>query len=233
MNMNVFQLKLLAIALMVLDHIGAYLFPDLVELRILGRLAFPLFGWLIANGYRHTSNVNRYLFRLLLFAFISQVPFALVGNTINDPLSSLNIFFTLWIGLATIIFIDRHPAWPTRIGVILCGIVLGWALPIDYGVAGVLSIVAFHYSFKRYWLMLGLQLALFILFFSVPLFLTVNANLAVAISPVRLWQPVAAASVLFIAQYNEDKGRSIKYWFYLFYPVHLLILYWLQQIIYT
>ena len=126
--MSVFQLKLLAIFLMLLDHISAYLFPDLAGLRIVGRLSFPLFGWLIANGYRHTSNVNRYLVRLLIFAFISQIPFSLVGNSINEPLSSLNIFFTLWVGLSIIVLLDRFTLLPAK----LACIGLGGGLGMDF-----------------------------------------------------------------------------------------------------
>lgn len=231
--MSVFQLKLLAIFLMLLDHISAYLFPDLAGLRIVGRLSFPLFGWLIANGYRHTSNVNRYLVRLLIFAFISQIPFSLVGNSINEPLSSLNIFFTLWVGLSIIVLLDRFTLLPAKLACIGLGVALGWILPVDYGAAGVLSIIAFHLSFKRYWLMFGLQLFIFGLFFTLPLLVDLVQIPGLVAHPVRLWQPLAAASVLFIALYNERKGHSMKYLFYLFYPVHLLLLYWLQHILLT
>lgn len=231
--MSTFQIKLLAILLMLVDHIGAYLFPDLVGPRIIGRLSFPLFGWLIANGYRHTSNVNRYLARLLLFALISQIPFALVGHSMSSPLSTLNIFFTLWIGLATIVWADRFSAISAKIAIIILGATLGWLLPVDYGISGVLSIVAFYYSFKQYWLMFRLQLAIFALFFTLPLILNLLSYSKIPIHPIQLWQPLAAASTLLIAQYNGHKGYSIKYWFYLFYPVHLLMLYWLQQILYA
>lgn len=228
--MSTFDLKLLAILLMILDHIAAYLFPDLVGLRIIGRLSFPLFGWLIANGYRHTSNANQYLIRLLIFAFISQIPFALVGNSMSEPLSSLNIFFTLWLGLSTIALLDRFASLPAKVICGSLGVALGWILPVDYGAAGVLSIIAFHLSFKRYWLMFGLQLLIFGLFFTLPLLVDLAQIPGLVVHPVRLWQPLAAASVLLIALYNGRKGHSMKYLFYLFYPTHLLLLYWLQQI---
>ena len=228
--MSVFDLKLIAILFMLLDHIAAYLFPDLVGLRIVGRLSFPLFGWLIANGYRHTSDVNRYLIRLLIFAFISQIPFALVSGSMSEPLSSLNIFFTLWLGLSTIVLLDRFTSLPARIICVGLGMALGWILPVDYGAAGVLSIIAFHLSFKRYWLMFGLQLLIFSLFFTLPLLVDLAQMPGLVAHPVRLWQPLAAASVLFIALYNGRRGYPMKYLFYLFYPAHLLLLYWLQYV---
>jgi hypothetical protein len=231
--MSAFQIKLLAIVFMFLDHVGAYLFPDLVWLRIVGRLSFPLFGWLIANGYRHTSNANRYLYRFLLFAFISQIPFALVGHTINDPLANLNIFFTLWIGLAAISLSDRFAGLPAKVVILILGIFLGWVLPVDYGAAGVLSIIAFHFSFNRHALTFGLQLCIFTLFYTVPLLIDFSHEPSLMVHPIRLWQPFAATSTLFIALYDGRKGYSMKYFFYLFYPLHLLLLYWLQQLLAT
>ncbi|MFN2363319.1 MAG: TraX family protein, partial [Halarsenatibacteraceae bacterium] len=73
--MSSFQIKMVAITTMLIDHIGSIIFPEYIILRVIGRLAFPLFAFLITEGYRHTSNINRYLVRLSIFALISQYPF--------------------------------------------------------------------------------------------------------------------------------------------------------------
>ncbi len=96
--MSSFQLKMIAVITMLIDHIGAVIFPDIIVLRIIGRLAFPLFAFLITEGYRHTSNFNRYLGRLFIFAIISQYPFWLAFGF--D--AGLNIFSTLFLGLIAI-----------------------------------------------------------------------------------------------------------------------------------
>ncbi len=101
--MSSFQLKIIAITTMLIDHIGYVIFPDLIILRIIGRLAFPLFAFLITEGYCHTSNFNKYLARLAILAIISQYPFWLAFGF--D--SGLNIFVTLALGLIAIALSDR------------------------------------------------------------------------------------------------------------------------------
>src|SRR6266702_2418964 len=100
--MNTFTIKVIAVGLMVIDHVGVFFFPDISLLRIIGRGAFPLFAWLIANGVYHTSNINNYLNRLLFFAVISQVPYLLANRQIDFFFTQYNVLFTLFLGLLTI-----------------------------------------------------------------------------------------------------------------------------------
>ena len=93
--MTVFHLKIIAILTMTIDHVGFFFFPDIEVLRIIGRLSFPLFAWLIANGAYHTKNMHAYLVRLFIFALISQVPFSLAFRLISPLDTGLNILSLL------------------------------------------------------------------------------------------------------------------------------------------
>ncbi|MCJ7714565.1 conjugal transfer protein TraX, partial [Candidatus Bathyarchaeota archaeon] len=99
-------IKLFALATMTIDHIGYTLFPDLTILRIIGRLAFPLFAYLIALGLNSTKKPSKYLLSLLIFGFISQIPYFLVFNI--QPFERLNIFFSLFLGALTIYYFKKR-----------------------------------------------------------------------------------------------------------------------------
>jgi hypothetical protein len=231
--MSTFHLKLLAICLMIIDHIGAYLLPEVTILRIIGRLSFPLFAWLIANGAYHSRNLPRYALRLFMFALASQAPFALINNLTGSPFSTLNIFFTLAIGLGLIMLLHELHRMGLRLLVLLITAVIAQVIGAEYGAAGVLSIVAFYYTFRWSWTGIFLtQFAVFVLFFTLPLLYSALANGNSPLNIVALWQPVAASSALIVTQYNGRKGASLKYLFYIFYPLHLLILYWLGTYIF-
>ena len=116
-------LKILAIVTMTIDHIGAIFFPSLDFLRIIGRIAFPLFCYLLVLGVESTHSIKNYFIRLVAFAFISQIPFFLALD--YDPLS-LNIFFTLAAGISILV-------QPT---LALIPIFLSLLIDMDYGAYG-------------------------------------------------------------------------------------------------
>ena len=96
-----FSLKIIAIAAMTVDHIAAVFFPTELWMRLIGRLTMPIMAFFVAEGYKYTRSVKRYLLRLLIFASISQVPFMVTFKSTN-----LNIMFTLAIAVL-IISINR------------------------------------------------------------------------------------------------------------------------------
>lgn len=208
--MSSFDLKLIAMITMLVDHLGAVLFPQYISLRIIGRISFPIYSFLLVEGYLHTHNLKKYISRLIIFALISEIPFDLVFYNQPIYIGSQNIFFTLLIGLLSIYFIDifKSKRW---IGFftsfILC--VIAYIIKSDYSFMGVLIIIGF-YIFKNNKLKLILYQAL----------LSINF-----INPFRL------LSFIPISFYNGKKGYNIKYLFYLFYPVHLLILYIINLVI--
>lgn len=221
--MNSFQLKVLALITMAIDHTGAVLFPQTEILRIIGRISFPIFCFLIAQGYKHTSNVKKYLLRLLAFAFLSEIPFDLAFGHKFLEFSDQNVFFTLFLGLLAIFMLDRFRSQP-YIGLPaaagLCAV--AEVLNTDYGWYGVALILAFYILDKQRglaWVLLGIltfvkcSVSAFLLGYGMGSFIQIFALLA----------------IFPLSTYNGKKGEySLKGLFYGFYPVHLLLLYFIS-----
>ncbi len=99
--MSAYVLKLIAIITMVFDHSGYLIYGHLSWMNFVGRIAFPIFAFQISEGYIHTHNLKKYIVRLIIFAIISQVPYAWFGYCFFSKMS-LNIIFTLILGLLSI-----------------------------------------------------------------------------------------------------------------------------------
>lgn len=190
--------------------------------RLIGRVAFPLFIFLLVEGLLHTRNQWKYLARMALFALVSEIPFDMAFNLCREQIFSgqilefhhQNVFFTLTIGLLTIIGLKKveesslslPPAMLLRFGIPIVGMVLAWVLQTDYGAVGVLAIVVM-YLFRRRKILAEAMTCLSLLLSSG---LELTAFLAV-------WP---------VAKYNGSRGWRLKWFFYIFYPAHLLLL-WL------
>ena len=210
-------LKLIALITMLLDHIGAILVVSqgpYYTLRLIGRIAFPIFCFLLVEGFLHTKNLSKYALRLFLFALISEIPFDLAFyHTVFYP-DSQNVFFTLFIGLL-VISCNRslNDALKNKPGILLicraaviaAGMGIAWYLKTDYSYTGVFAISLLN-EFRN-----NRTIA------------TVNACFFLfLLSPMEI---SAFACIPLIRAYNGKRGLSLKYVFYVFYPVHLLILY--------
>jgi hypothetical protein len=258
--MTTFQIKLIAITSMVIDHLGLVFFPHILLLRIIGRLAFPLFAWLIANGAYHTSNIKLYLTRLFLFALVAQVPFILVNRLINPSFWEFNVLFTLFFGLAAIELMKRAKNRYIAVSVVIVSALLAQVLSADYGALGVLAIIIFYIFFEDRKKMIILQICLFTLLSIVPILLfiaftgtlspvaaitsfnicppswisvcvKVSAAIPANFIILNLIEPLGLISLVFIALYDDQEGKKLKYFFYWFYPMHLLILYFIKLFI--
>lgn len=119
-------IKIFAYLLMFIDHVGAYLLPEVPIMRLIGRLSFPLFAWLIGVGVLNTKNYEKYFLRLMVFALISQYPFSLVFP------GKLNVLFTLLLGAMSL------KAKNIYITVVL--VVISEYLKCDWGGIGVVLI---------------------------------------------------------------------------------------------
>lgn len=216
--MSVFQIKLLAIITMAIDHIGLFFFPQFIWLRIIGRISFPLFAWLIANGAYHTHNMKAYLSRLFIFALISQVPFLLANRLIDPNFHQLNVLFTLFLGLAAIACIKQTENRQLRlvIAVIFAG--CAHMLQTDYGGFGVGVVVLFYLFFTNF---RYLVIAQFLMFF-IPYILFLQYR-------VSIFEPIGLFSLIFTLLYNGKPGPKAKYLFYLFYPLQYVIFYFLLK----
>lgn len=216
-------LKLIACIVMLLDHVAAFmpgLFTDISEplfsiagkaitvrmlLHYIGRTAFPIFAFLITEGFIHTRNKKRYAMNLLLFALISEIPWNLVHcNEIFHPRQ--NVFFTLLLGYLGIYSIeyfkeDRR----STVAALLILFVTSFILRADYGCFGFGFIILLYLLRDRKLLM---------------------AIIGSCILPSR-W--IGGTAFIPILLYNGKrgfaKGKWIKYAFYIFYPLHLFLIY--------
>lgn len=217
-------LKIVAIVGMTLDHIAVVFALPLwaeIPLYFAGGLTYPIMAYLLIEGYRKTSNLKRYMGRLLIFAAIAALPFVWATGW-----AAFNILFTLLLGLVVLYLYDhvRHRPlfWLAFAGI------TALTLPFDWGGIGVplvLAMYAIKDDKRRVWLPL--------------VCLTVGMEAAYLLSalsggPVGLeqlpWPDMAfmlcssAVAIPLLLRYNGERGRGMKYFFYAYYPAHLLLL---------
>lgn len=207
-------LKWIAVVTMLIDHFAVAVYLQVAGcnydvysvMRKVGRIAFPIYCFLLVEGFFHTGNVKKYLRNCLLFAVISEIPFdmAIFGEIVYPQ--GQNVYFTLCIGLGVLIVLDRFRGkYGTqytllRIIIIALSAYAGEILDVDYHWKGVLFIVMFYYiRDMREWI----------------------RNLAVI--GAFAYEVTAPLAVIPIHFYNGERGRQMKYLFYAIYPLHLLI----------
>jgi len=191
---------------MVIDHIGLVFYPEVQWLRQIGRFAFPIFAYQITIGFQLTSNKKKYLQRLLTFAVISAVPYYLMTE-----LPTLNIFFTLSLGFLAMWAIDAKKYY--FLPLILA---LPFFILIDYGIYGVLTILFLYLLRRNFFLQLAGFFGLTFLYIgSGGSVLQINAVFGLMAVPFLL--------------NLKDRFNIHKYFYYAFYPAHMLLL-WLLEV---
>lgn len=224
--MSSFALKIVASLTMICDHFGYLIFHGKLSfLNFIGRIAFPIFAFQISEGYSHTKDLKKYISRLLIFAIISQIPFILFHNLISTGFA-LNIFFTLLLGLICIILYDKLPYKSLSIIMSVCIAYIAGFTKCDYGFYGV-AIILLFYIFKDNKLLMSLSFC----FCTIIKYLTfvIKYDYFTTYSFLCLFTIIP---IIFINLYNKKQGKKIKYFLYIFYPAHLLIIYFLWNIIY-
>ncbi len=230
-------LKMIAVVTMLIDHIGAALYYSLPELsgfadpsvrdqlydvlRAIGRTAFPIFAFFLVEGFILTRSRFRYAVRLLIFAFLSEIPFQLAFDA-EFHFGFKNVIFTLLFGLITIDCLehigvkrlfggDAEASFPGVFRTVILSsftvslmMFLAWAFDSDYDYRGVLLIVIFY------------------LFRDMRLLALVLGYLSF------LWEPWSVVGFMLLMTYNGERGKQHKYFFYVFYPVHLMLI-WLLR----
>lgn len=200
------MMQWIAMITMLIDHIGAVFFPHMIELRIIGRIAFPIYAFAVYIGYKHTRDVQKYIWRLFWIAMISQVPFMAAFNHY-----SLNVVWTLWSALLVLLAIDKLPSRLLAIPIVIGA---GWFMEIsqmDYGMYGLLLVLLFRYFQGPVLVVAHVVLnALYLLLHN---------------SSVQMYSVMATVGIA-IAQYYHA-GFRMKgprwVWRY-FYPAHLAII---------
>lgn len=219
--MSSFTLKIIAIISMLFDHAGYAIYGKLSWCNFIGRLAFPIFAFQITEGYIHTKNLKKYFLRLGLFALISQIPLMMLYSMFTTNFV-FNIFFTLMLGLLTITIFDKCPNKILGTLGALLVIYISKFLNVDYGFLGVLTIFMF-YVFKNNKILTSLAfIVLTICQYKQSLIATNFSTIAILLVVFTL------LPLLLIFLYNGKKGKNIKQAFYWFYPVHLVLLYFIN-----
>ena len=221
--LNGFHLKLIAACTMFIDHMGYTLFPGVVWLRCIGRVAFPLFCFLIAEGCVHTHDRKKYALRLFVFAVLSEIPFNLMtGWAVWNPYDQ-NVLWTLLLGAAVCWSIDGALKRRTAPAFVLTGaamVAAFWLLEVfctDYGGWGML-LVAMFYGVRRAPYGQAAKMAaqaVGLAFFCIGVMGGVTIELWALTALVPIWL------------YNGQRGfshKAVQYGFYAFYPLHILIL---------
>lgn len=231
--MNAFVLKIIACITMFIDHLGYLIFDGKASwLNYVGRLAFPIFAFQISEGYIHTKDVKKYLFRLIVFAFISQIPFSLFYSIISDKFC-LNVIFTLFLGLVSIVVYDKFNKYIGLIVAIILAI-MSEVLKCDYGFYGVFVIFLFYVFHKNKYLSVLSFCSVTILNYTYNILKFWNYGIDTVKTAFIYYIPYAIctiSSVIFIILYNKKKGANTRYLLYLFYPLHLLFIYALSIIV--
>lgn len=222
-------LKIIAILSMTIDHFAAvvlywgflYYNQPIYEdtplytvytiyriMRNIGRIAFPIFCFLLVEGFIHTSSRSKYLLRLAVFAIISEIPFDLAVQNQLVTWERCNVFVTLCLGFLAMWALEyfqnkMYVSIPIVIGIAY----VAYFTHCDYDYRGILLILIFYvFRYYRALQVIGGALSLY-------------------------WEWPAIFAFIPLLMYNGKRGRSSKYFFYLFYPAHLLLFYFLSTIL--
>ena len=216
------SLKLIAMISMVFDHVGDMFFPGALWMRMIGRLAMPLFSFCIAEGYAHTKNKQRYLMRMGVFALVSEIPFDLAFEG-RVGLGHQNIMLSFFLAILALMLFDRirgegkeHAAGKTLLGILcVCAVaVLALLLRADYTLFAVLAVFLFYVLRNRHPLLrCGVGVG----------FLALTRTVG--------YYRATGLSLIPLLLYNGKRGRGLKWLFYAFYPGHLLLLYLLKTVL--
>ena len=229
--MTGFTLKIIAIISMFLDHVK-YAIPstNCFATIYLGRIAFPIFAFLVSEGFVHTHSRPKYILRMLIFAIISEIPFYMFSHDIVNSPNKYNVMFTFLlalVGLWCFEYFRNYEQMPKilRYTIIFnCGCIislLAYVFHPDYSVFGVFLVWIFYY-FKEHD---------FLKIFGFSISLIIYFALRGGIKEYGL-MIATLSSLIFILNYNGKQGRKLKYFFYLFYPVHFIVLYVINYFLY-
>ena len=222
-------LHIIAMTLMLMDHLWATLLPAREWLTCAGRVAFPIFAFMAVEGYFHTRSFKKYILRMLLFAVLSEIPFDLMyGGTWFYPVHQ-NVLWTFLLSLLGVWLMEQvRKKGKTWMYLLVCVlVVLGTLCMVDYYGVGVLTVFVFYFLHgRKWWCFLGQLAALYWL----------NVELLGGLMyPVQLFgmefelcqQGLALLALIPIWLYRGRQGyhsKPFQYLCYAFYPVHMLLL---------
>ena len=233
LELTSFSLHLLAMVLMLCDHLWGTVVLGNDWLNCVGRVAFPIFAFLTVEGYFHTKNLKKYVLRLLLFAILSEIPFNLaIGSRLFYPIHQ-NVLWTFLISIGLIHWNEKAKGKKQWIRLLIAaasvavGYIAGLLTFVDYHHAGILTVLIFYFFRERKWWFLLCQAA-FLWYVNTELLGGVGYEL-------QLWgaefflsrQLLALLALPLIWLYRGKQGpysKALRWLYYGFYPAHLLIL---------
>ena len=233
------SLHIMAMLFMLCDHLWGTVIPGNDWLTVIGRLTFPIYAFMIVEGYFHTKNLKKYVLRLLIFALFSEIPFNLVMGSRVFYTIHQNVLFTFLIAIALVHSnekVKERKLW-LRLLVAMASILLGYlggiVTFVDFYYAGVLTVLVFYFFRQRKWWSYAAQLVLLayinlemiggfgynVELFGQSLFIVRQAFALLALIPIWL--------------YRGRQGyhsKWLQYTYYAFYPAHLLALYLIKVV---
>ena len=226
------SLHMLAMAIMLIDHFKK-VFPEVGALECIGRIAFPIFAFLIVEGYHHTRNLGKYTQRLLLFAVLAEIPADLMsrGRFLYD--GHQNVLWTFLIGLG-LIYVNEKAKETGKpvlrvlaaVGTAAVGYYVGRITRVDYSRAGILTVLAFYFFRGRKWWCYVGQLVSMVYLHCVELGWSMLTFSLFGHTVSFPKQGLALIALIPIWLYRGEQGRKRKwfqYFCYAFYPVHMFV----------
>ncbi len=211
---DAFSLKVIALLAMLIDHLGYSLFEENIVCDIIGRIAFPIFSFLIVESFFYTRDRKKFIARLAIFALISEIPFDLGLYHVLVFVAHQNVMITLLIAVIMMYFAEKTQNMFAKCLIAAAFCALAWLIKCDYSYYGIIVIFIFYI----------LRNSIITLFTTYSL-----ATIAIRWGTTQVY---SIASFAFIALYNGKPGtKKFKYFFYLFYPVHLIVIYIIFRII--
>jgi hypothetical protein len=233
METTTMVLHLLAMAFMLCDHLWGTVVPGNDWLTCIGRIAFPIFAFLIVEGYFHTKNLKKYIGRMLLFAVLSEIPFNLaMGSRLIYPIHQ-NVLWSFLISLGLICWnekVKEKRLWLrclTACATLLIGAAVGLVTMVDYYHAGILTVLIFYFfRGKKWWCYVGQLLCLW--YINVEMLGGFGYEVQLfGQTRFLMRQGFALLALIPIWLYRGKRGyysKWLQYAYYGFYPAHLLVL---------
>lgn len=233
-DLSTATLHILAMTFMLLDHSWATIFPGQEWMTCVGRIAFPIFAFMLVEGYFHTHNLKKYMLRMLVFALISEIPFDIMyGGQWFYPYHQ-NVLWTFLIALGGIYLMEKikqkGKLWLTILVdalIVIGGLALGYLTMVDYYGIGIVTVFVFYFFRKRtWWCLLGQVACLYFLNVEIlgGYYYPVNI-LGFEVELVQ--QSLALLALIPIWLYRGRQGyhsKPFQYFCYAFYPLHILVL---------
>lgn len=225
-GLNSNQIKLIAIIAMTIDHITWMLYPGcqkiwwVIGLHAIGRLTAPIMWFFIAEGYHYTKNVKKYILRLFIFAIISHFAYDFAGGIPFIPNGFFNMTSVMWslawsVVLMVIYTTKQLPKWAKIVLVILICLI---TFPSDWSTIAAMCPVYLYLNrndFKKQ----SVALIIWTAIYAIVYFIFIDKVYGIL-------QMCTLLSLPILKQYNGERGqwKGMKWFFYLYYPLHLFVI---------